>query len=338
MSGVLHKAELYTKKNSYVFCHLCAHGCRITPGARGLCAVRENRDGMLHSLVYGRVAAEKADPVEKKPLYHYKPGSRTWSIATRGCNFRCRHCQNYSLSQVQVKEGTEGHYRAPEDVVAMAQAAVCGSISYTYSEPTVFFEFMKDCARLAKEVGLDNLMVSNGYMERAACQQIAPLLDAANIDIKAFSDGFYENICGARLGPVLDTVRVLHELGVWLEITTLIIPGLNDSEDELKKLAQFLVGISPDIPWHLSAFHPAFKLTYVPTTPVETLQRSRAIGLAEGLRYVYLGNVHHLGVADTQCPVCRKTVASRSRSQINIAGIRHGKCAHCAAIIAGKWN
>ena len=297
----MHEAILYSKKeNGGVCCELCSHHCRIAPGQRGLCAVRENRDGILYSLVYGQVAAEAADPVEKKPLYHFLPGSRTWSIATRGCNFRCRHCQNHTLSQVGPKENPAARQRSPQQVVAMAQAAGCESISYTYSEPTIFFEFAEDCALLAREQGLKNIFVSNGYMSAEAAERAADAgkwLDAANIDIKAFSGKFYRDICGAKLAPVLETVQRLHKLGVWLEITTLIIPGLNDGAEELRGLAKFIAGISPDIPWHLSAFHPAYKLMDVPRTPVAALLRARDIGQSAGLRYVYLGNVQIFAAA-----------------------------------------
>ena len=291
----MHEAILYTQEGEKLRCSLCSHFCLISEGQRGLCAVRENQGGKLYSLVYGKVAAEAVDPVEKKPLYHFMPGSRTWSIATQGCNFSCQHCQNYSLSQLAREQMPAGRQRSPQEVVAMAQDSGCASISYTYSEPTMFFEFAEDCGLAAKEQGLANIFVTNGYMSSQAAERAAgPVtgwLDAANIDIKAFSDKFYREICGAKLAPVLETVQRLHALGVWLEITTLIIPGLNDSAEELRGLAKFIAGISPDIPWHLSAFHPAYKLMDVPRTPVAALLRARDIGQSAGLRYVYLGNV-----------------------------------------------
>lgn len=301
----MREARFYTRKeNERVRCGLCAHRCLIAPGERGRCAVRENRGGKLYTLVYGQVAAEAVDPIEKKPLYHFLPGSRTWSIAARGCNFRCRHCQNHRLSQVAAMEDPTGRPRSPQEVVAMAQAAGCRSISYTYSEPTVFFEFMEDCARVARQMGLANVLVSNGYMGRDAAERAAQWLDAANIDIKAFSEAFYRDICGARLAPVLESVQRLHALGVWLEVTTLLIPGLNDNEEELRGLARFLVQISPDIPWHLSAFHPAYRLKGLPRTSTATLLRAREIGQGAGLRHVYLGNVQIPGAGDTLCPGC----------------------------------
>ena len=341
----MHEARLYTAKdNGLVRCELCSHHCLITPGRRGLCQVRENRDGKLYSLVYGQVAAEAVDPVEKKPLYHFLPGSRTWSIATRGCNFRCSHCQNHSLSQVELTENPVGKLRSPQEIVAMARAADCQSISYTYSEPTIFFEFAEDCALLAREQGLKNIFVSNGYMSNQAAERTANAgkwLDAANIDIKAFSEKFYREICGAKLAPVLETVQRLHSLGVWLEITTLIIPGQNDSEEALHNLAEFLVGISPDIPWHLSAFHPAYKLTNAPRTSLEILLKAREIGQNAGLQYVYLGNVMLAGAGDTQCPGCGKTVIQRDgRGGLQLEFENHvaGTCRSCGYALAGCWS
>ncbi len=334
----MHEARLYTtKENGLVRCELCSHYCFITPGRRGLCAVRENRDGSLYSLVYGQVAAEAADPVEKKPLYHFLPGSRTWSIATRGCNFRCRHCQNHTLSQLGPRENPAARLRSPQEIVAMAQAAGCQSISYTYSEPTIFFEFAEDCGLLARKQGLKNILVSNGYMSAEATERAATWLDAANIDIKAFSENFYQRICGARLAPVLETVQRLHSQGVWIEITTLVIPGLNDSEKELQQLAEFIASISPDIPWHLSAFHPAYKLTDIPRTSLEILLKAREIGQAAGLRYVYLGNVLLAGAGDTHCPSCGKTAIQRGGYQIVFNTYAAGTCRNCGFKVAGGW-
>ncbi len=334
----MREARLYTRENDgLVRCTLCSHRCVIAAGRRGLCAVRENRNATLYTLTYGQVAAETLDPIEKKPLYHLLPGSSTWSIAAPGCNFRCRHCQNHRLSQVAQAEAPSGRSRSPQEVVAMAQAAGCRSISYTYSEPTVFFEFMEDCARLAREAGLANVLVSNGFLGKEAAERAGQWLDAANIDIKAFTEAFYRDICGARLAPVLETVRRLQALGVWLEVTTLLIPGLNDSEEELRGLARFLVGISPDIPWHLSAFHPAYQLMDVPRTPVATLLRAREIGQSAGLRYVYLGNVQIAGAGDTLCPGCGRLCFSRQREHGKQNNYTTGICSVCDIILAGCW-
>ena len=337
----MHEATLYTAEEQGLRCNLCSHQCLIAPGRRGLCAVRENRDGILYSLVYGQVAAEAVDPVEKKPLYHFLPGSHTWSIATRGCNFRCRHCQNYSLSQVGARESPAGRQRSPAEVVAMARTAGCESISYTYSEPTIFFEFAEDCGLLARQQGLKNIFVSNGYLSAVAAERAATWLDAANIDIKAFSEKFYREICGAKLAPVLETVQHLHSLGVWLEITTLIIPGLNDSEAELRSLAEFIAGVSIDIPWHLSAFYPTYKLTDAPRTPPQTLLMAREIGQDAGLHYVYLGNVALTGAGDTSCPGCGKAVIKRDGRggfQLELKNYATGKCRGCGYALAGCWS
>lgn len=335
----MHEALFYSREDTGLRCSLCSHHCLIALGRRGLCRVRENRDNRLYSLVYGLVAAEAADPVEKKPLYHFLPGSRTWSVATQGCNFRCRHCQNYSLSQPARDQGPVGKRRSPQEVVTMAVAANCRSISYTYSEPTIFFEFAEDCGLVAKEQGLANILVSNGYMSAAAAERAAARggkwLDAANIDIKAFSDKFYREICGAKLAPVLETVERLHSLGVWLEITTLIIPGLNDSEEELRGLAGFIAGISTDIPWHLSAFHPSYKLTDVPRTPIESLLKAREIGRNAGLHYVYLGNVQLSGASDTLCPGCGEVLARRSGLLVKQSGLKK-HCPSCGRGIGGR--
>ncbi len=336
---MMREARLYTRENDgLVRCTLCSHGCVIAAGRRGLCAVRENRKGTLYALTYGQVAAEALDPIEKKPLYHFLPGSGTWSIAAPGCNFRCRHCQNHRLSQVAATEAPSGRPRSPQEVVAMARAAGCRSISYTYSEPTVFFEFMEDCACLAREAGLANVLVSNGFLGKEAAKRAGQWLDAANIDIKAFTDDFYRKICGARLAPVLETVARLHGLGVWLEITTLIIPGLNDSAEELRALARFIAGISPDIPWHLSAFHPAYQLMDVPRTPVATLLRARDIGQRAGLRYVYLGNVQIPGAGDTLCPRCGALLVRRGRLNERMPTGPAETCLSCALEIPGHWT
>lgn len=323
-----------------VVCGLCRHRCRIARGQRGRCGVRENQAGRLISLVYGRLVAQTADPIEKKPLFHVLPGSRTWSIATVGCNFRCLHCQNHQISQYpHTHHGAiAGERRSAAEVVEDAVRHGCASISATYVEPTIFFEFTLDYARMARHRGLRNIVVSNGFMTEAAARQIAPVLDAINIDLKAFSDDFYQQICGARLSPVLENIRLLHGLGVWVEVTTLIIPGLNDSEEELRAIARFLVSVSVDLPWHVSAFRPAYRLTDRPPTPAATVDRARAIGRAEGLRYVYGGNVASSGGGDTLCPGCGGLLIERHGFRSRIQGLERGRCASCGQVIAGVWD
>nr|WP_232362513.1 AmmeMemoRadiSam system radical SAM enzyme [Desulfogranum mediterraneum] len=333
---------LYSQKKGtpqVVVCGLCNHRCTIPPGRRGICGVRENRDGTLVSLVYGKVVAEHVDPIEKKPLFHFLPGSRSYSLATMGCNFRCLHCQNFDIAQApQLGDGTiSGQPRTPEEIVARARAEACASISYTYVEPTIFYEFSRDCAELARRAGLANVYVSNGYMSPEAAREIASWLDAINIDIKAFTDDFYKKVCRARLQPVLDNVRLFHQLGVWVEVTTLIIPGLNDSDAELKGIARFLYDLDPAIPWHVSAFRPAYRMTDRPPTSAEQLARAHRIGVESGLHHVYQGNIPGEG-EDTICPSCGGTVLARYGFMLKGQAPAKGQCPHCAAVLAGVWE
>ncbi|MEJ5360303.1 MAG: AmmeMemoRadiSam system radical SAM enzyme [Desulfobacterales bacterium] len=324
-----------------VRCILCNHRCVIEAGKRGLCRVRENRGGVLHSLVYGRLIARHVDPVEKKPLFHFLPGSLSYSIATVGCNFRCRFCQNADIAQFPAdhRGAIAGAAATPAEVVASARASGCRSISYTYTEPTVFFEFALETCRLAREAGLGNIFVTNGYMTREAVDRIAPVLDAANVDLKAYNDRFYRETCGARLEGVLDTLGYLRERGVFLEVTTLLIPGLNDDPGELAGLAGFLVNaLGPDTPWHVSRFHPTYRLTDRPPTPPATLHRAREIGLAAGLRYVYTGNVPGDAGENTFCPRCGAPVVERWGFQVSAVRLENGRCISCGERIAGVWN
>jgi len=319
-----------------VRCGLCRFRCLISEGERGICRVRENRGGTLYSLVYGKLCAGQVDPIEKKPLFHLLPGSRSYSIATVGCNFRCHHCQNYSISQVPPHAPVQGVEQAPQEVVRRAVAGGCRSIAYTYTEPTIFFEFAYDTAVLARQAGLKNIFVTNGYITSEALTMIAPYLDAANIDLKGFSEGFYRDFVHARLSEVLDSIIEHRRQGIWVEITTLIIPGLNDSEEELKGLAAFIVtNLGVDTPWHVSQFHPTYQLTDRPRTPVATLRRARDIGRAAGLRYVYEGNVPGEGGENTCCPSCSSLLIRRYGYTIEANSIRDGACPDCGTVIAG---
>lgn len=281
-----------------VRCELCHQFCQISPGKRGLCGVRENQDGTLYTLVYGKVIAANVDPIEKKPLYHFLPRTYSYSIATIGCNFRCAHCQNADISQAS-KEGLffrrqeiPGEEVTPEKVVAQAVKLNCPSISYTYTEPTIFFEFAFDCMKLAEEKGLKNVWVSNGYTSTPALEMAKPYLDAANIDLKFFKDSTYKKICGARLQPVLDNLVWYRENKIWLEVTTLIIPGLNDSEEELSAIAEFLKNkLGIETPWHVTAFWPTYKLNDLPPTSREIIFKAKEIGEKVGLKYVHTGNI-----------------------------------------------
>lgn len=327
-------------ENDLLECFLCPHHCRISEGRRGRCRVRENREGNLYSLNYGKLISENIDPVEKKPIFHLLPGSLSYSIATVGCNFRCRHCQNYEISQYPlIHDGAiPGRERTPARVVAAARAGGCRSISYTYVEPTIFYEFAYDTAVLARAAGLRNIWVSNGYLGPEAGAQLAPLLDAANIDLKAFSDRFYREVCGAHLQPVLDTITLFKQLGVWLEITTLIIPGWNDSPAELEEIARFIARLDPAIPWHVSRFWPTFKMIDRSPTPPTTLLQARKIGLAAGLQQVYLGNLPTREGENTVCPGCQATLIQRDGFRVVANRLQQGRCPRCSTTLAGFWD
>ncbi len=338
--SLLHRALLYRQDKESLVCELCAHKCLLKEGKRGICGVRQNRGGTLYSLVYGQLVAEHIDPIEKKPLFHFLPGSLSYSISTVGCNFHCRHCQNSSISQAfhMSEDEMAGNERSPEQVVDAATSSGCSSISYTYVEPTVFFEFAYDCCVLAGQRGIGNVFVSNGYMSEKATRMLAPVLDAINIDIKAFSEEFYKKICGAKLYPVLETVRLMKELGVWVEVTTLVIPGLNDSDGELRQIAEFIGSVDPDIPWHVTAFYPTYKMTDRRPTPVSSLRKARKIGLECGLHYVYEGNVPGEGGENTFCPSCKGEIIRRFGFNIRANSIGKSRCPHCSSKIDGVWE
>ena len=331
------EAMFYEREvDNRVRCGLCRHRCLIVDGARGICAVRENRGGTLYSLVYGKLVAENVDPIEKKPLFHVLPGSKSFSIATVGCNFHCRHCQNYTISQVARDAPITGAEQSPQEVVEKALATGCRSIAYTYTEPTIFFEFAYDTAVLARQAGLLNVFVTNGYITKEALVAITPYLDAANIDLKGFTDSFYRDYVHGRLNEVLDSIVEYRNQGIWIELTTLIIPGLNDSDGELKGIASFIANnLGTDTPWHVTQFYPTYQLTDRPRTPVATLRRARDIGKAAGLRYVYEGNVPGEGGENTWCPSCSTLLIERYGYLISTNRIRDGACPDCGTAIVG---
>ena len=325
-------------KDLTVQCYLCSHRCIVKAGKRGKCRVRENRAGKLETLVYGRVIAQPIDPIEKKPLYHFLPGSLSYSIATVGCNFTCRFCQNADIAQLprNRKGAIVGERISPDSIVAAAIKGQCRSIAYTYTEPTVFFEFAHDTAKLAHQKGIKNVFVTNGFMTAEALEMIRPFLDGANVDLKAYQDKYYTEVCGARLRPVMDTLKLMKSMGIWLEVTTLIVPGLNDSDDELRSLAAFIFNqLGPETPWHISRFHPTYQLTDRPPTPVDTLSKARRIGLEVGLRYVYMGNVPGDIGGDTYCYECGQPLIERWGYHIRKYDLEGGKCPHCRSIIDG---
>jgi len=322
-----------------VRCQLCAHRCLIPEGGRGRCAVRVNRAGTLYSLVYGRLVSQALDPIEKKPLFHFLPGAPALSIATVGCNFQCEFCQNWEISQYPREHdgAVLGERLTPQQLVAQAKSAGAPIIAYTYTEPTVFFELAYETARLAAQEGIRNVFVSNGYLSEEAAREISPYLHGINIDLKSFSDEFYRRHCGASLQPVLDTIERMVGLGVWVEVTTLVIPGWNDSSEELSWLAEFLRGVSPDIPWHISRFVPAFRAVDRPPTPVSTLRRARQIGLEAGLKFVYLGNVPGEG-EETFCPGCGGLLIRRHGFYVLENRLSDGHCPDCGAEVPGVWT
>jgi pyruvate formate lyase activating enzyme len=339
---MLHEATLYRPlKKGYVQCTACEHFCAIEPEGMGKCGVRRNYDGALYLVVYGQAAALHVDPIEKKPLFHFLPTQPVLSLGTMGCNFTCQFCQNWGISQSGAQadpRGRNGQPAMPADIVARCRQDGIPMLAYTYNEPTVFLEYAHDTARLAHEQGIRNIFVSSGFESPAALAMIEPYLDAINIDLKAWSDTFYRQVCGTRLKPVLRNIEhIATRTKIWIEITTLLIPGLNDDERELRAMAAWLAGISPDLPWHLSAFHPDYQMLDRPPTPQNTLIRAWEIGKEAGLRYVYVGNVHDDDRAATFCPACNTRLVSRNwytvRQHWRAAGVCHG----CGATMPGVW-
>jgi len=343
------EALLYEKlENKLVHCYLCAHHCRIADKKFGFCGVRQNIDGLLYTHAYGKVIASHIDPIEKKPLYHFLPGSFSFSIATIGCNFHCGFCQNWEISQATFRDQKKGlspqgtvpaleEGFSPEDIVRAALKNKCKSISYTYTEPTIFFEYAYETAKLAKEKGLYNNFVTNGYMTKDALTMIKPYLDAANVDLKFFKDSSYRKICAASLQPVLDSIKLMRELGIWVEVTTLVVPRENDSEEELTGIARFIASVDKNMPWHVSRFHPDYKFRDREPTPEATLKRAEELGKKCGLTYIYVGNVIGFG-NDTFCPSCKKLLIKREYFSVLEYNIKQGKCSFCNALIPGVYE
>ena len=334
MKEALLYAHLESRK---VHCQLCSHGCIIQEGKFGFCGVRQNIKGILYTHNYAKLVAANVDPVEKKPLYHFLPGSLAFSVAGAGCNFRCGFCQNWEISQFNPSSQQLGEDFSAEKVISLAKQNNCKSIAYTYTEPTIYFEFALETARLAKEAGLYNIFVSNGYMSDQAIDLLKPYLDAANIDLKFFKDSSYQKICSAHLKPVLDSILRLRDAGIWVEITTLVIPGENDSPDELSGIAEFIAGVNRDIPWHVSRFHADYKFYAYQDTPLHTLKLACDLGNAAGLRYIYAGNLSSWG-QDTLCPACRKVLIKREGFRISKLHIAKNRCIFCQADLAGIFN
>ncbi len=335
----LKKAVLWNAtENKNVRCLLCNWKCVIQAGAVGRCHVRRNIEGVLYSLNYDKVCAANADPIEKKPLFHFQPGSRSFSIAAPGCNFQCVFCQNWQISQMPYQQNVlDGESCLPERIVETAVQTGCQSIAYTYTEPTIFMELCCETAQLAKKKGLRNVFVSNGFMSIEAVDFAKPWLDGINIDLKAFTEEYYHDLCKSRLGPVLETIRyVAQKTNIWLELTTLIVPGKNDSDEELRSIAEFIAkDISVDTPWHVSRFYPQHKMRETGPTDEKVLERAYDIGRQAGLRYVYTGNLPGARTESTYCYSCGALLIDRQGYQIRQNLIDDYRCPQCGAEIAG---
>jgi pyruvate formate lyase activating enzyme len=337
---MIKEAMLYEKlDDQYVHCNLCAHRCTIKPDRRGICGVRENKDGVLYSLVYGTLIAEHIDPIEKKPFFHVYPDSKSYSIATVGCNLNCDFCQNHEISQMpRSTRMINGEDILPAEIADQAKKSGSKTIAYTYTEPTIYFELAYDTAKIAIENGLKNVFVTNGFMTAEAIEMMAPYLTAANVDLKSFRDEFYKKRCGAKLTPVLESLRKMKEMGIWVEITTLLIPSLNDSDEELKDIAQFIAGLGVETPWHISRFHPQFKMLNVPVTPISSLHRAVEIGKQSGLKYVYSGNVPGDDGENTKCFNCGNLLIERYGFKIVSMNLKGNKCSNCGTELEGVFN
>jgi pyruvate formate lyase activating enzyme len=324
--------------NGYIRCELCPRRCVVPPGERGYCEVRENRDGVYYTLTYGNPCAVHVDPIEKKPFYHFLPTTTALSIAVAGCNLDCKFCQNWQISQARPEE-TYNYVLAPDDAVDLAIASGCRSIAYTYSEPTIFFEYMLDCAKTAHERGIRNVYHSNGFINEEPLRELCRYLDAANIDLKGYSDDYYREMTGGSLAPVLRALRILIEEGVHLELTTLVVPGGNDQPDTIRDMCRWIhANLGDSVPLHFSRFHPQYRLLALPPTPVETLEEARRIALSEGLKYVYIGNVPGHEANSTYCPNCGSRIIYRIGYRVDPAGLIDGRCAACSTAVEGVWE
>ncbi|MBU0579629.1 MAG: AmmeMemoRadiSam system radical SAM enzyme [Candidatus Margulisbacteria bacterium] len=325
-------------EDNNVQCQLCPNFCFIKPGERGKCGVRINKDGKLYTLVYARPVAIHVDPIEKKPFSHVLPGTKSFSIATPGCNLGCLFCQNWQISQALPEESSIVNF-PPEKVIASAKKYKCKTIAFTYTEPTIFYEYMLDIAKLAKKEGIKCVMHSCGYINKEPLEELLPYLDAVNIDLKSFSPNFYRKMCSGQLQPVLDTLVTIKKKGVWLEITNLIIPGKNDDPQEIQEMCAWIKNnLGEDVPIYFSAFSPNYQLKDVPATPVGTLNLARDIAKREGLKYVYIGNIYGNAGESTYCPKCGEILIKRMGYNIIFNRLEKGKCNNCGAEIPGVWN
>jgi len=340
------KATLYEKlKNKEVKCFACNHGCLVSERKTGICGVRKNLKGELYLMVYNKPIAVNIDPIEKKPLFHFLSGQRAFSLGTIGCNFGCEFCQNWDISQLSKKPEVdilkileETQEWSAERIIDYCLSNNLQIIAYTYNEPTIWTEYALEIMKLARKNGIKNVWVSNGFFSDKTLKEISPYLDAINIDLKSFSEKFYNKICKAKLEPVKNNIKKVYDLGIWEEITTLIIPTLNDSEKELTQAAKFLASISKDLVWHISAFYPAYKITNLPSTPQETLIKAYQIGKSVGLNYVYTGNIPDENYESTYCPQCGEKLIERWGIEMIQNKLKDGKCFECGVKIPGRWQ
>jgi pyruvate formate lyase activating enzyme len=333
------EARFYEKlPGKNVRCKLCPRGCVVGDRQRGHCRVRENRGGTYYSLVHSRVCAAHIDPIEKKPFFHFHPGILAFSLATAGCNVNCKFCQNWEISQAQ-PEDLAARYMPPADVAALAKQSLCPAVAFTYSEPTVFNEFVTDAADAAREQGTKAVVVSNGFIQQEPLKRLCKHVDAIKIDLKAFSAKYYRDVVNAELQPVLDTLVTTRKEAKWMEIVHLVVPTLNDRDTEFRDLARWIkANLGSDVPIHFTRFHPLYLLKNLPPTPVETLERAKAIADAEGLQYAYIGNVPGHPAENTRCPKCRRLLIERAGFTITQNHIRKGKCEYCQHVIPGVWS
>ncbi|KAF5086515.1 Radical SAM superfamily protein [anaerobic digester metagenome] len=325
------EAILYEKIGKSLNCKVCQRRCIISDGKKGFCNMRRNEEGKLYSLNYAAASSVSVDPIEKKPLFHFYPGSTSLSLGTLGCNFRCKHCQNWTISQADL--GTVPTQEIfPEEAVRLAKEYGCGSISWTYNEPTMWFEYTLDSAKLAQKENIKTVYVTNGYMTEEALDLLSPYLDAANVDLKGMSDHFYHELCDARLQPVLETIKSMHELGIHLEVTNLMIPSYNDSDDDVKALVNFMVEeVGVEVPLHFTRFFPYYKLDHLPPTEIATLEKAHKMAKDAGMRYVYVGNVPFTDGENTYCPECGELIIERDGFEVVSDKVKNGKCSKCGA-------
>jgi len=327
------EAMLYDKLDGNVNCHVCARTCVITPGKLGFCQTRKNDEGKLNTLIYAALSSLAVDPIEKKPLFNFYPGTDVLSLGTVGCNFRCRYCQNWTISQATIDESSLREL-PPEQAVDLCKQYNCKSIAWTYNEPTIWLEYTYDSAKLAKKEGIKTIYVTNGYMTEDSFELMAPYLDAANIDLKGMDDKFYHDLCSAHLEPVLETIKRMYDKKIHIEITNLLIPGYNDSEEHVTDLIKFMVEeVGIEVPLHFSRFFPHYQMQDVPPTPIDSMERAYKIAKDAGLRYVYMGNVSGTDKENTYCYQCGELLIERNGFQVNKNNIKDNKCMKCGTKI-----